>query len=128
MKRSSFLLGSFFVGNVTAFSRQQFSLLQQQKSLSQRHHTILKVLNGEPQVKEGPTSKTFFDVEEEHEGEVCILADTEQLYVIKETGEDEQRFWITVHRVARLVPIIAPIVAYFTYEELASSVNLIEGA
>jgi hypothetical protein len=46
--------------------------------------------------------------------------------VDKETGDDEQRFWKAVHRVVRLVPIVAPILAYFTYEELASCVNIIE--
>lgn len=112
---------SFLVGGTVAFSPQQ---QRPTATLS-----LLRVLNGIEieEEKAGPTSKTFFDVEEEHEGEVCLLADPEQLSVIKETGEEEQRFWITVHRVVRLVPIVAPIMAYFSYEELASSVNLIEG-
>lgn len=96
-----------------------------------RHYrTSLQVLNGEKVVEEkaGPASNSFFDVEEEHEGEVCVLAADcpEQATVLKEIGEDEQRFWKTVHRVVRLVPIVAPILAYVSYEELASSVNLIE--
>lgn len=91
--------------------------------------TSLNVLNGLPDVKEerkGPVSKTFFDVDEEHEGEYCLLADPEQVAVIKEIGDEEQRFWKTVHRVVRLVPIVTPILAYFTYEELASSVSVIQ--
>jgi len=97
---------------------------------ARQSRSVLQVLNGlEVEEKQGPTSKTFFDVEEEHEGEVCLISDPDHTIssvVAKEIGEDEQRFWKTVHRVVRLIPIVAPILAYFTYEELASSVNLIE--
>jgi hypothetical protein len=93
--------------------------------------TSFNVLNGLPEVDEdekqqGPTSRTYFDVHELHEGEVCLLADPAQATTIMEIGDDEQRFWKTVHRVVRMVPIVTPILAYFTYEELAASVDVIQ--
>ena len=92
--------------------------------------TALYVLNGLPDVaeeeKQGPMSNTFFDVEQEHEGEVCLLADPVHATTVMEIGDEEQRFWKTVHRVVRLVPIITPILAYFTYEELAASVDVMQ--
>ena len=128
MSRYSFLVISLCFGLAAGFS----PLVAATFSRARQHGraTSLRVLNGlelEEERKQGPTSKTFFDVEEEHEGEVCFLSDPVQTNKMAfVTSDDEQRFWKTVHRVVRLIPVVAPILAYFTYEELASSVNIIE--
>lgn len=118
----------FLVGVAGGFSPLPLLSSSQQARHHRRSTTSLQVLNDVEinEDKQGPTSKTFFDVVEDHEGEVCLLSDHDQATVVAEENIEEQRFWKTVHRVVRLVPIVTPILAYFTYEELASSVNLVE--
>jgi hypothetical protein len=80
--------------------------------------------------RDGPATRTFFDIDEEHHGEVCsIESDPSNEYSSKKLADDDgSQFWQALSIVMHLIPICNPVLAYFSYEILAQHVNdIVEG-
>lgn len=80
--------------------------------------------------RDGPATRTFFDINEEHHGEVCsIESDPSNEYSSKKLADDDgSQFWQALSIVMHLIPICNPVLAYFSYEILAQHVNdIVEG-
>jgi Protein of unknown function (DUF4239) len=86
-----------------------------------RFPTCLPVANTDSRV--GPATGTFFDIDEEHHGEVCSIDSHHSIEYNKLEDDQERRFWQTLSIVVNLLPIVSPVAAYFTYEELAQQMN-----
>jgi hypothetical protein len=66
---------------------------------------------------EGPASLTFFDIDEECEGSHCMLIDVED--TSSPVPKQEQAQVQLIDRILLWLPIVAPLVAYLSYEQVA---------
>ena len=70
---------------------------------------------------DGPSSTTFFDMDEECDGEYCMLLDDEDTHNPTPTQENQNTEVLEfVDRVLIWLPIVAPVVAYLSYEQVAA--------
>jgi hypothetical protein len=72
----------------------------------------------------GPISQTFFDELCAHQGEHCLLPQNLEQSALSDAAR-QRDFWLTFDGFVRLIPIVNPIVAFYSYEDLARTVDVL---